>query len=469
MKSIVLSLGACMLLAPLAFSADIAGEAPKKISAETAKNFTFDGQIRLRAESFDGWNQKAYGEASTKTGEPDDTLLMQRIIAGVTYTPSKDITAKFNIKDSRTYGWSLSQEKAGNEHLWDDSTTGYNMNPQEEYFEVNDAYVEIKNLFTPGLTAKVGRQAISYGDSRMFGPGDFGNTGRWRWDAIKLGYGWDKNFVDVWYGGTKIHDPEHSSFPDDHEFNGLGLYSHFETTKTGAIEPFFARKTGTVDTYSGTTSAVKGKRDHRWIGARVYDNNVNNFYYDATYSKQSGSQSNLDVDAYGWAATIGYQFKDLPMKPKLDYTYVYASGEKGGTTDGVQNQFDYGFGSNDWVFGWMNIVSWQNIIDNEIKLILQPADNIVVTADHHFYKLAESSQGMTTLGKIGSTGPSKGLYDKVGQESNLEIIYDYSKDLQFRAWYCFFRPDDVITKDTSKGATNNASWAALQVVYKFKI
>lgn len=343
------------------------------------------------------------------------------------------------------------------------------MNPQEEYFEVNDAYVEIKNLFTPGLTAKVGRQSIAYGDKRMFGPGEFGNTGRWRWDAVKLGYTWDKNFVDVWYGGTKVHDPEHSSFPDEHEYNGLGIYSHFETTKTGAIEPFYARKTGTVDGYGGNPSSLKGERDHRWIGARIYDNDVYNFYYDVTYSKQSGSQSNLDVDAYGYAAMVGYHFKNLPMKPKFDYTRVYASGEKGGTADGVQNQFDYGFGANDWVFGWMNLVSWQNIIDNELKLTLKPADNVKVQLDHHFYKLAESSQGMTTLGKIGSTGPSKGLYDEVGQESNLEVIYDYSKDIQFRAWYCYFQPGDVIKADLTKGATNNASWMALQVLYKFKI
>ncbi|MEF3191853.1 MAG: alginate export family protein [Campylobacterales bacterium] len=394
---------------------------------------------------------------------------MQQIIAGVTYTPTQDITVKFNIKDSRTYGWSLSQEKAGNENLWKDQTTGYVMNPNEEYFEVNDAYIEAKNLLTPGLKATIGRQSISYGDKSMFGPGEFDNTGRWRWDAVRVGYSWQKNFVDVWYGGTKIHDPDSQSFPDEHEFKGLGVYGHFTTTATGAIEPFYARKSSTSSNYSGTSSTKKGKVEHRWVGLRVYDDNLFNFYYDITYAKQSGHQSDVDTDAYGYAAMVGYHFKTLPMKPKVDYTRVYATGEKGGLSDGVQSQFDYGFGANDWVLGWMNLVSWQNIIDNEFKVTFKPTDKITVLADTHFYKLEEAQQGMTTLGKIGSTGPSKGLYDEVGQESNLEIRYQYNKDLQVRAWYCYFQPGDVIKNDTSKGATNNASWMALQLLYKFKI
>lgn len=466
----LLSCAAIAALTLQAFGADNV-EVPKAQSQNLiADNITIDGHVRFRAESFDGYNTKAYGDAESKTGDPDDTVLMQQIVAGITYTPTKDITVKLNMKDSRTYGWSLSQEETGNENLWDQKNSpNYNMNPNEEYFEVNDAYVEIKNLFTDGLSAKIGRQSISYGDKRVFGPGEFGNTGRWRWDAAKLGYKWDNNFIDAWYGGTKIHDPEEASFPNEHEFRGFGLYSHFETTKTGAIEPFLATKKSTSDQFGGNPSSIKGELNHNWMGARLYDTNVFNFYYDVTYVKQGGEKSNLDTDAYGYAAMLGYNFKEMPWKPKLDYTHVYASGEKGGTADGEESVFTFAYGANDWVFGWMNLISWSNIVDDEIKLTLKPSDKWYVQLDHHFYKLAESEQGMTTLGQIGSTGASKGLYDEVGQESNLEIRYQYNKDLQFRAWYAYFQPGDVIKNDTSKGATNNASWMALQVLYKFKI
>ena len=86
------------------------------------------------------------------------------------------------------------------------------MNPQEEFFEIYDLYFEYRNLFK-NVTVKTGRQKIFYGDSRIFGPGDWGNTGRWTWDAIKFSYKKGENFIDIFGGGTKIHDPLKISIP----------------------------------------------------------------------------------------------------------------------------------------------------------------------------------------------------------------------------------------------------------------
>lgn len=475
MKKYLLSIVAIAALSISAMGTENSIE-QKKSENSFLNDLSIDGFIRYRIQQFDGWNQKAYGENGSNglkakgfTSETDDTASLIQLVAGVTYKPTSDITVKFDMKDSRTHGWSLSQENPGNKNtlgkdLWE-KDEGYVMNSQEEYYEVNDAFVEVKNLFTDGLTAKVGRQSIRFGDNRIFGPGENGNTGRWRWDAAKFDYKWDKNFVSIWYGGTKVHDPETSSFPDDHEYRGIGFYSHFQTTKTGAIEPFYASRKSTSELFSGK-DGVKGKRDNFWVGARVYDDNVFNFYYDVTYAHMGGEQANVDTDAFGYAATIGYKFKSIPSKPMFDYSRIYASGEKGGLSDGEQSRFDFAYGSNDRVFGWMNIVSWNNIIDDEFKVTFKPTDKLKIAVDHHFYKLAEAEQGMTTLGKIGAGGANLGA-DDIGQESNIEVIYKYRKDLVFKAWAAYFTPDDAIKNDTKKGDTNNASWAALQVQYYF--
>ena len=86
------------------------------------------------------------------------------------------------------------------------------MNPNEEFFEIYDAYVEYDQLLKD-LSVKLGRQKIFYGDSRIFGPGEWGNTGRWTWDALKVSYKKGENFIDVFAGGTKIHDPVKISIP----------------------------------------------------------------------------------------------------------------------------------------------------------------------------------------------------------------------------------------------------------------
>ena len=63
---------------------------------------------------------------------------------------------------------------------------GLEHSPNEDAFELFDTYLELKNLFGKKLSLKGGRQTIAYGDKRVFGPGKWGNTGRYIWDAVKL-------------------------------------------------------------------------------------------------------------------------------------------------------------------------------------------------------------------------------------------------------------------------------------------
>lgn len=487
MKKLTVSLAACAVLAPLSFAAEVPAEAPKPATVQSSKNWTFDGSLRWRLEQYDGYNAKSYGDdshpaassgggASTTTtiGESDDTVLMQRIIAGFTYKPTSDVTLRAHMQDSRAFGWSLRNSQYPNAFL--DSSGDYVMNPSEEFTELTDANIEVHNLAgIKGLTTIVGRQSIEYGDKKIFGPGDWGNTGRWRWDAVKIGYQWDENFVDVFGGATKTHDPDHLSFaPFEYEFKGLGLYSHFTTTKTGAIEPFYTRKISTSDQYSGMkVGAVtpKGDLDEHWYGARIYDDNVFGLFYDATYTKEGGRYVNTDVDAYGYTAHGGYHAKSLSMKPKFEVGYTYATGEtpKAGSTsglsDGVQSKFEPAFGANDYPYGWMNIASWNNIKDKEVKVTLTPSEDTKVIAEYHWYTLAEEFQGMSAVGNYkNKTGNH---YDDLGQEFNIEGRYQYSKNLSFNAWICYFKAGEFITGNNI--AQNNATWMALQAVYKFKL
>jgi hypothetical protein len=84
------------------------------------------------------------------------------------------------MQDSRALGWSLRNSRYPD--LFKIRKTGtqtpyYTMNPNEEFFEIYDAYLEY-NQILKDLTVKLGRQKIFYGDSRIFGPGEWGNTGR---------------------------------------------------------------------------------------------------------------------------------------------------------------------------------------------------------------------------------------------------------------------------------------------------
>lgn len=214
-------------------------------SQEDLQRLKFDLSVRYRSELWNGMNTKNYGDDSPEaTGSLNDKIVLQRIIPGVTYS-DKSITAAFHLQDSRAFGWSLQDnkypdlfkiQKEGTESPY------YLMNPQEEFFEIYDFYIEYRDLLKK-FTVKAGRQKIFYGDNRIFGPGDWGNTGRWTWDAIKISYKKEGNFIDVFGGGTKIHDLHKISLPlTNTEYLGGGIYSHFQVTDWLNAEPFYAHK-----------------------------------------------------------------------------------------------------------------------------------------------------------------------------------------------------------------------------------
>jgi hypothetical protein len=199
------------------------------------------------------------------------------------------------LQDSRAFGWSLRNSqypdlfkirKAGTQ------TPYYTMNPNEEFFEIYDAYVEYNQLLKD-LSVKLGRQKIFYGDSRIFGPGEWGNTGRWTWDALKISYKRGENFIDVFAGGTKIHDPVKISIPfSQTEFWGGGIYAHIDIPKVLSIEPFYAYKTEGSAYYINTLQF-----NRNWTGVRIFNNDFHHFVLDLTAVKEFGSENGEKIDA----------------------------------------------------------------------------------------------------------------------------------------------------------------------------
>jgi hypothetical protein len=150
---------------------------------------TLSGSYRLRAELQNEFHVKNFA-----TGRSEDFLLSRlRLEADVRFSPSARV--HLQLQDARVVGSSFSDQDfaAGN-------------NPFHDPLDINQAYLELQP-WKP-LQLKIGRQAISFRDRRVFGPGDWGNTGRYAWDAaiIKLTNRW---LESNWIAGRFIlHDPD---------------------------------------------------------------------------------------------------------------------------------------------------------------------------------------------------------------------------------------------------------------------
>ncbi|MCU0473718.1 MAG: alginate export family protein [Bacteroidales bacterium] len=417
--------------------------------------FKFDLSVRYRLELWNGMNAKNYGDDGTEeTGSLNDKILMQRIIPGITYN-NKKLTASFHLQDSRAFGWSLQEKKYP--HLFKIRKTGtespyYTMNPQEEYFDLYDLYIEYKNLFK-NITVKAGRQKIFYGDYRIFGPGDWGNTGRWTWDAIKVSYKKGENYIDVFVGGTKIHDPLKISVPfTQTEFWGGGIYSHFHLTGWLNAEPFYALKTEGSADYIRTLSI-----NRNWAGLRLVSPEKQDLIYDFLYAVEFGRENGKRINAYGYFAKAGYRFSSLPSSPVLSIRCTYASGGK--KSDNVIRTFDPAFGASDKFYGWMNIVQWSNLSDPEIVLELFPLKKkmwVDIKYNRFYIPVPDDVTILKTM-KIMS-----GKH-RLGDEADIFIRYQAFKKWQFTGVLGYFKPGDIEQINNNDPA--NSYWFAVQVLF----
>ena len=347
------------------------------ISCAADRKAVINLDVRYRWEFQDNFNQKYYGKKPPK-GSSDDGFLLQRIRLICDLHPIENIHFSLGMQDSRAYDVALPDKAFYKPGL------DLEHNPYKDYCEPFDTYVEIKNLLGRSLSVKAGRQTIRYGDNRIFGPGQWGNTGRYIWDVVKLSYKFSKNFLDIFYGANIIHDPHSFSLNYRHFYEGLAFYSHFllplDTTRL-YLEPFFARKWNDHKNYKGE-GTLPGEFWSNFYGFRSYAELPYGLDYDFTFVWQRGNLGDDDIDAYAFHVLGGHTFRKADWTPRISAEFSYASGDDN-PKDGERGTFGGVFGARDKMYGRMNLMDWENLRDAQINLQLNPAEKLSFKAELH--------------------------------------------------------------------------------------
>ena len=422
---------------------------------EEPDKLVFNFQYRGRFDIYDGVNKLAYGDDAIDAkgnvrGESDDTIYVQQIIAGFTYRPDDDWTLKASMYDARSWGSSLD---AGDFVKNPGTPDAYVMSFYDDHLELFETYIRRYNLLNKNLTLTLGRQQLGYGDRRIFGPGLWGNTMGWLWDASHLSYKEGKNFIDVWYGQTRTKEENDFSIKHKHRFQGMGLYGHYEFSDM-KIEPFMAWRNNLHHT-------VVNEADLYYVGARVYDNENPGFIYDATLVKEEGDTGTLDVDAYACAVKAGYYF-DNKYKMKFLAGFIYATGDED-PNDNVMQTFSAPFGANDGLhYGRMDIMFWSNMEDIQASFSFKPTNKLFIETAYHHFNLAEANDKWYLFGYKNKPGNS---YTHIGDEIDLIVKYKLTPSIDLLGIYSYLNAGDFITKNDI--AQNNSSKTFLQFMYKW--
>ncbi|TKI69600.1 hypothetical protein FCU45_05960 [Sulfurimonas crateris] len=419
------------------------------IASSLYAEFDYDAEVRLRFESFDNMNEKYYG-TKPMIGESRDSYLMTRVRFGVGYKFNDNWSAKLSMQDSRVIDWGFKSDDFYNREFGEVNSS------QTDSFELGKTFLEYKNK---KMTVTVGRQSISYGDSRVFGPGEWKNSGKWIWDAVKVSLKEGDNFLDFFYGATMLHDPDDFSLNHRHGYYGGGVYGHYAYKKSAAIEPIFAYKT------NERKNELYNSLENFYAGARVYDRDINRFFYDMTYIKSFGDYTKVTdekvyIDAVGYHLEGGYNFKSLNTKVGLGHSY--ASGDDPNTKE--RETFDAVFGASDKYYGRLNLVQWNNLKDYELFAILTPDSKTSIKIEYHkLYAHQQSNKWMSyTIASMQN--------DHYGDEIDIFTTYRYSKSINFLVGAGYFMSGGYIREAATKNGyitDDNAVGFVAQVAYNF--
>jgi hypothetical protein len=398
------------------------------------------GTYRLRGEIDDEFNVKKYG-----TGTQDDFLL-SRLRLEINLKITKNLKIHTQIQDAEVLGSRLS----------DQDFTGSN-NPFHDPFDINQLYIEYWPVEQLGI--KAGRQLISFGDRRIFGPGDWGNTGRYAWDAVRIRY--NNDIVDGnWIAGRYIiHNPD--VWPNRH-IDDVTAFATYNTIKSlpFLLDLFYVLDYDTRGITQGEKST--GNLYAHYAGFRI-DGKSGQWNYDTTIVKEFGKWATDTIDAYGMVFTLGYTFA-TKWKPHLILQYVIGSGDKN-PKDGKHGTFDGVFGGADTVlYGWMNLFFWRNLREHRLDFVLTPSETITLRGEYHYFMLDEAKDAWYFPGnaqrrdKTGSSGR------ELGHEVDLVVEKKISKYLEILGGYFFFIPGEFVKKT---GPSPTAQWGFLQTTVFF--
>jgi len=425
------------------------------VKAQSSLSWNLDGNIRYRFERWGNMNALYYG-SEPDLGDPNDNILLQRIITGTSIRTKNYITISAHLQDSRAFGWSLSNAKkpdAFKKHPENSMDPYYIMNPQEEFFEIYDLNIRIDSMLNL-FSVIAGRQKIAYTDFRAFGPGSWGNTGRWTWDAIRLVFEEKKWSGNIWFGGTKIHDPGKTYLPFTHtEFTGGGLHATIHLSDYLDTDLYLAHKR------QGSADYIRDNQISRnWFGFRLYNPTSSSLKYEISSTHEYGKENESRIKASGLFFKLGYQLNQVLWHPCLTLRYTYASGNSP-QTDYNEN-FDPVFGAGDRYYGWMNLVKWSNLDDREIMLELFPLNGMRIELKYNRLAIPQPD-GVLINGNLELLPGKKHL----GNEFDLYAKYDINNNWQLVAATGLFLLKDAKTAYSEK--PGNASWVAFQVIYAF--
>jgi hypothetical protein len=397
----------------------------------------FSGEIRLRAEGFDGAGFK-----------PDDGTgyLLSRIRLNMRLQPTSWMRLYFQGQDAHILG--------------EDNTRLAPLPPYHDDFDLRQAYVEFGDVENKAFGFRAGRQELAFGSERLLGNANWLNVPR-SFDGFRASYRGDGYRVD---GFAACMDRAING-----QFNecvsGSNIYGGYSTftklvPKT-SIEPYlFWRRQSGLRSEAGTI----GIMNEATIGLHWSVKPAAGLDYDVELDRQAGSLGPDNISAWAGHWLGGYSFSHSRYKPRVFSEFDYASGDRNGT-DGTRGTFDQIYPSGHDLYTLTDQVGYRNIELIREGFSFKPAAKWILTTKYGSYWLANAHDAF-----YGGTGvavaksPTGVAGRHVGQEIAFVAAYNYNKRTAVSAGLGHFFAGTFLNTTTPG---NGYTYPYVQVTYGF--
>ncbi|GMV50945.1 MAG: hypothetical protein AMXMBFR67_24880 [Nitrospira sp.] len=351
------------------------------------------------------------GNAAGGGNKGNDFFVQQWMRLGIGYDLSPDVNFYLEIIDSATWGGNGTATNAGNggdplNHNCSATATG------SCRLGVRAAYMLVRNLADiQGLSMKVGRQYVIFGNHSLFGHFDWANTG-YSHDGVMFAYqtkNWDSYFG--WFRNSES-DLNQAAAVGSGSGNIAGnasgsdanrdadmfiFYNQIKVVPGMIIEPFYvyyknnygsSATAGVGNQAFGLGTAKHANQTRHMIGNRIeirkggfdFSNEIAwQFGQMGQAGACAGDQKCLHINAWATRNWIGYTFYDTAWKTRIAFNFDYASGDGRNNTCGAipgscstANTFENFFPTNHIHMGYMDVQAWKNMLSPSVNLQARP-------------------------------------------------------------------------------------------------
>lgn len=400
--------------------------------------FQINGQYMSRGEYRHGYQTLA--DTSQKAG----AFISQRARITADYKQDK-FKIHVSAQDVRTWG-SVANSAIDTKGL----------------LSIYEAYGEL--YFTKKLALKVGRQALSYDDDRIFGSLDWAMQGR-RHDAAVIKYT-DSTWT-VHVGGAYNQNSEANKFIQ-YTVNNYKDFEYLWANKVfGKLNAsFLFLNNGNAYTKVNTTT---GKKDSitlysQTIGLRFEykADKFNGLLY--SYYQMGKDNANKDLSAYDACAEIGYKpIKGLQISLG---TEILSGTSQTDTANKVNNSFNPFYGTNHKFNGYMdyfyvgNHLNTVGLMDAYLKAHYTYKKVLVGLSGHYFNAAADIRDK-----RLGVT--EKLASKNLGGEVDFTLSYNFTEGVSIQSGYSqFFGATGLKMLRGVSSLTPTSNWAYVMIIIR---